>query len=229
MVTRPAWAAILRALREAAGVSQEGWATQLGVGRTTLQRWERGELPPDAHAESALLALCRERGLYRRYEAGPLMGLDLTAEWLAALLAAARLGRAAPAVPTPVPAGRLIERTGPRAGTVHVLRENITTIGCIAENAICIELEGVSKRHAEVRREADGYSLVDLNSKNGTYRNGRRLVGPERLVSGDVIALPIGLPGEPMRLLAFQTSATTATVRIDAFPTPEVRHETDEP
>src|SRR5215216_5427921 len=62
MVTRPAWAEILRALREAAGVTQEGWAGQLGLGRTTLQRWERGELPPAAHAEAALLADARLGG-----------------------------------------------------------------------------------------------------------------------------------------------------------------------
>src|SRR5687767_6763761 len=86
---RPYWSQALRALREAAGVTQEGWATRLGLGRTTLQRWERGELPPDARAEAALLALCREKGLYRRYDTGPLAGVALTAEWLRDLLAAA--------------------------------------------------------------------------------------------------------------------------------------------
>ena len=213
MVNRPAWAEILRALREAAGVTQEGWATQLGLGRTTLQRWERGELPPDAHAEAALLALCRERGLYRRYDAGPLAGLDLTAEWLAALLAAARLGRAGPAAP-PAPSARLIERTGARAGTVHVLRGGVTTIGRTDENAIFIDCEGISKRHAEVRREGDGYVLTDLGSKNGTYRNGHRLVGPESLASGDVITLPC----QPPLLLAFQASTETVTVHMESLP-----------
>ena len=81
---RPYCSQVLRALREAAGITQAGWAAWLGVGRNTVQRWESGEAVPDVHGEQALLAACRERGLFRRYDPGPLMGLDLTAEWLAA-------------------------------------------------------------------------------------------------------------------------------------------------
>src|SRR5438067_485698 len=43
----PRWSQALRALREARGVSQEGWAALLGVGRRTIQRWESGEAPPE--------------------------------------------------------------------------------------------------------------------------------------------------------------------------------------
>src|SRR5215216_23185 len=111
MVTRPAWAEILRALREAAGVTQEGWATRLGLGRTTLQRWERGELPPDDRAEASLLQLCRERGLYRRYDAGPLRGTTVTAGWLRDLLAGARLGGGGEA--PPAAAGPTAHGAGP--------------------------------------------------------------------------------------------------------------------
>ena len=224
MANRPAWAEILRALREAAGVTQEGWATQLGLGRTTIQRWERGELPPDAKAEAVLLALCRERGLFRRYATGPLAGVELTAEWLAALLAAARLSRLEPAMPQPAEAGRLVERTGARAGTVYVLRDRVTAIGRADENALRVDCDGVSRRHAEVRREGDGYVLADLGSKNGTFLNGRRLAEPTTLVSGDVITLPC----QPPLLLTFQASVETVTVRADALPIVHVEREADE-
>jgi hypothetical protein len=70
----PGWSAVLRALCGAAGVTQEGWAAQLGLGRRTVQRWEHGELPPDATGEAALVALCRTKGLFRSYTAGPLAG-----------------------------------------------------------------------------------------------------------------------------------------------------------
>ena len=63
--TRPPWQAVLRALREARGITQEGWAGQLGIARSTLQRWEQGDAPPDARAEDALLALCAAKGLLR--------------------------------------------------------------------------------------------------------------------------------------------------------------------
>ncbi len=86
-----AWAARLRALRETAGITQEGWAAQLGVGRRTVQRWEHGDLAPDEHGEAALLALCAEKGLFRAYAVGPLSGQPFTPERLRALLAGARL------------------------------------------------------------------------------------------------------------------------------------------
>ena len=48
---------MLRALREARGVTLAGWGARLGVSRTTVQRWERGERVPDPGAESAILSL----------------------------------------------------------------------------------------------------------------------------------------------------------------------------
>lgn len=85
------WNLMLRALREAAGLTQDGWAGLLEVSRSSVQRWERGVAAPDAHAEAALCHLCRERGLFRRYRIGPLAGADVDADWLSELLAVARI------------------------------------------------------------------------------------------------------------------------------------------
>src|SRR5260221_12602976 len=57
-----AWNAVLRAMREARGISQAGCATQLGVSRKTVLRWETGKRVPDTGAEAGLIAYCRERG-----------------------------------------------------------------------------------------------------------------------------------------------------------------------
>ena len=46
----------------------------------------------------------------------------------------------------------------------------------------------VSRRHAEVRRIGDGYSLVDLGSTNGTEVNGQR-IQETALMNGDVIGV----------------------------------------
>jgi DNA-binding transcriptional regulator YiaG len=54
----PSLSSVLRALREAAGVSQEGWAARLGYGRRTIQHWEHGELPPDPDRDGGV-----DRGL----------------------------------------------------------------------------------------------------------------------------------------------------------------------
>src|SRR4051812_38810890 len=90
--TRPErWSVVLRALREAAGASQEGWAARLSVGRSTLQRWESGDTPPSPDAEAVLLEGCRDRGLFRTFYQGPLRGLTITAELIPDLLAEARV------------------------------------------------------------------------------------------------------------------------------------------
>jgi predicted ATPase/transcriptional regulator with XRE-family HTH domain len=115
---RPGWSAVLRVIRKARGVTQDGWAARLGVSRMTVQRWERGEAVPDARSEEAILAYCRDRGLFDHADRGPLRRLPASPEELRELLTAARLhaGTRQPAVgpdaPTttshlPTPAGSL--------------------------------------------------------------------------------------------------------------------------
>lgn len=52
----------------------------------------------------------------------------------------------------------------------------------------------ISRRHAMIERENDEYMLRDLDSRNGTFVNGRRLLTGQahRLVSGDVIEFGSG-------------------------------------
>ncbi|MFW6076035.1 MAG: alpha/beta fold hydrolase, partial [Chloroflexota bacterium] len=90
--SRPYWSQALRALREARGITQDGWATQLGYGRATVRRWEAGQTVPSADAERAIIQLCREKDLMRRFADGPLAGVDVTPDWIADLIASARLG-----------------------------------------------------------------------------------------------------------------------------------------
>ncbi|MGH2587895.1 MAG: ATP-binding protein [Dehalococcoidia bacterium] len=97
---RPQWSAVLRAIREARSVTQDGWAARLGVSRRTVQRWEQGEWVPDTGVEAAIAAYCSEKALLRPFQHGPLRGLRLTPELLRDLLAEARLaasGRRSPA------------------------------------------------------------------------------------------------------------------------------------
>lgn len=87
---------VLRALRTSCGISQDGLAARLGYGRRTIRRWEAAEAVPDAAAESELVTFCREQALFRRYEHGPLAGLDLTEAALRDLIRAARSERGRP-------------------------------------------------------------------------------------------------------------------------------------
>src|SRR5439155_667568 len=88
---RPYWSEVLRTLREARGVTQEGWGAQVGVSGPTVRRWESGGLVPNAEAEVAVLAACAAHGLFRRYDHGPQAGVTVTPAWLSELLAQARI------------------------------------------------------------------------------------------------------------------------------------------
>lgn len=109
-VPRPWWSVTLRALREARGVTQEGWALLLGYSAPTVKRWERGAAVPTAEAEAAIVAVCRAHGLFRPYQSGPLAGVSVTPELLADLLAHARFGGGMPEAAAPT-----VERVRPRA------------------------------------------------------------------------------------------------------------------
>ena len=52
---------------------------------------------------------------------------------------------------------------------------------------LSVREDDVSRRHAEVRCEQDGYVLHDLRSTNGTFLNGERLEGCAPLSPGDRI------------------------------------------
>lgn len=62
-----------------------------------------------------------------------------------------------------------------------------TTVGRSPENALVIDDGYTSGNHAELVREADGWSVRDLSSTNGTYVNDQQVHGPTSLESGDTI------------------------------------------
>lgn len=86
--------------------------------------------------------------------------------------------------------GHLIVLSGSSVGRVFTLEDENTVLG--REDAVAIQLmdPGVSRRHAEIKRSADGeYRLCDLGSRNGTYANNQRLAAEHPLRDGDRIQL----------------------------------------
>lgn len=64
------------------------------------------------------------------------------------------------------------------------------SIGRTAGNDLVVESPYVSRQHAILVPDGEGYHLQDLGSKNGTWVNGVRLgAAGRRLADGDVIAL----------------------------------------
>ncbi len=62
-------------------------------------------------------------------------------------------------------------------------------IGRMRENDVVVNNLAVSRFHATLRREGDGFVLEDLGSENGTQLNGERISGTVAMQPGDVIQL----------------------------------------
>lgn len=85
-----------------------------------------------------------------------------------------------------MPVSRLEFLSGPLAGHVIPLSEEVTTVGSVAGNSIVLSDPAVSRKHLGIRRVGATYELADLGSTNGVYVNGNRM--PKKtLVSGDVL------------------------------------------
>ena len=64
------------------------------------------------------------------------------------------------------------------------------TIGKLSDNDIVINNETVSRHHAKIVMDKGGrFEIVDLNSKNGTYVNGRKVRGSLPIALGDRIVV----------------------------------------
>jgi hypothetical protein len=73
-------------------------------------------------------------------------------------------------------------------GTRHPLAGDTVVIGRAPDAGVRLVDSSVSRRHAEVRRQGDGWLVADLGSTNGTRVNGT-VVREQRLADGDSVAI----------------------------------------
>jgi transcriptional regulator with XRE-family HTH domain len=154
--SRPALGEVLRALRLAGGISQEGWAARLGVGRRTVVRWEQGETVPDAAMEVVILAVCQERALFRAASAGLLRGITLTPELLRDLLAEARVASPRTEVRSPK------SKTGDEQPPFRIPHAALRTLPVPLSSFI-----GREEEQAEVKRLLGTARLLTLTGTGG--------------------------------------------------------------
>jgi len=103
-----------------------------------------------------------------------------------AAAAAAGLGRAA----TRRKSVRLVVQRSPslEEGDEFQLNSAPVTVGRGGQNDLVLEGdEFASARHARIEVRGDGAWVQDLDSTNGTYVNGARVAGAQRLDAGDVV------------------------------------------
>ena len=106
-----------------------------------------------------------------------------------------------------------------------------TIVGRDPSCDLCLAMQAVSRQHARIDKTAHGYSITDLDSRNGTFVNGQRLGrGPAPLRDGDEIVVagaatlhfidPIATPIAPAigRLSGVWIDPETRAVWVDAQP-----------
>jgi pSer/pThr/pTyr-binding forkhead associated (FHA) protein len=82
----------------------------------------------------------------------------------------------------------VIRSGGGRAGEHFALARERTTIGRSPECDVFLDDVTVSRRHAEFRRTADGFTVADVGSLNGTYVN-RDRIDEVTLQGGDEVQI----------------------------------------
>jgi hypothetical protein len=70
-----------------------------------------------------------------------------------------------------------------------ILGTTAISVGSTSDNQLVLNDASVGSRHAEIRPEGQGYSIVDLGNASGTFVNGERVYPnvPQMLQNGDTI------------------------------------------
>lgn len=87
------------------------------------------------------------------------------------------------------PTFKLVMRRGPQPNQVFELSKEVSNLGRDITNDIVINDREVSRHHLRFMRGADGYTVEDLGSTNGTFINGKRVTGAQPLKNGDLVSL----------------------------------------
>lgn len=89
-----------------------------------------------------------------------------------------------------LPAGHalLVVQRGPGSGSRFLLDSDVVSAGRHPDSEIFLDDVTVSRRHAEFHRTADGFTVSDVGSLNGTYVN-RDRIDRVQLNDGDEVQI----------------------------------------
>ncbi len=109
------------------------------------------------------------------------------------------------------------------------LMDGVNSIGRHDDCLIRIRSSQVSRRHCELFEEGDQLILRDLGSSNGTYVNGKRVLGRQNVKPGDIltigsVSLRVGVldaAGKPAGAAASSQPSPKDTAELEALPVGE--------
>lgn len=116
---------------------------------------------------------------------------------------------------------RLIVVSGPSEGTEFHLTSTDVTIGRDISNEIRLADSSVSRRHCNLKPDGDGFLVIDLDSFNGTFVNGKSVDSAhishgDRLTIGDVSLLLVAHGTIDHRTVDFSDVAPAgSTIRLN--------------
>jgi len=82
----------------------------------------------------------------------------------------------------------LVIKGGPAAGSTVLVESDVTRVGRATDSDVFLNDITVSRRHVEIQREGDRFTVKDVGSLNGTYVNRQRVDSAE-LSSGDELQI----------------------------------------
>ena len=83
----------------------------------------------------------------------------------------------------------LIVIAGPHSGKMVKLDRNETVVGRSPSTELQLQDVGISRTHARLYRMGTDFFVEDLQSANGTFINGQRVITAQQLTDGDKIAI----------------------------------------
>jgi serine phosphatase RsbU (regulator of sigma subunit) len=110
------------------------------------------------------------------------------------------------------------------APSYHEQGDGAFTLGRGTGSDVIIPDYSMSRQHARIQFENDGWSIEDLGARNGTFVNGTRIEGRRALGAGDVIrlggtTLRVEIPGQARRpdsgALGTSIFRSVATLNLD--------------
>lgn len=107
----------------------------------------------------------------------------------------------------------LLIHEGEKSGLRRVVREDVLVIGRGGECDLVLPERQVSREHIRIFCEDDGYYMTDLDSKNGTWLNGKQVKNETvPLQDGDEIQLALAVK------ITFVGSESTAPLLVNELP-----------
>lgn len=118
---------------------------------------------------------------------------------------------------------RLVVRRGPQPNQIYELKQDSISLGRDIKNDIVINDPEVSRHHLQITRTADGYTIEDMGSTNGTFIGGQRINTPRALTHGELIGLgeTVTLQYERVRLASAYGEAAAPYAPPAAAPQPQ--------